>query len=350
MTRAWIVVAAVAAAFGVHACASDAAPERVAQRRSAILAGRPSGEGENAAVLIETRAESNTIFRCSGHVVAPRLVLTVRHCLLRERAETFHCQPDGSPTDLGADQSLEPPERITIHVGEHRSALRPVRVSQVLTTLEVSICRSDIAFLVLAEDALAARTPLHRAPVRIGDRISVTGWGYTGDDQSDLPAERSTLDALRVSDVGPGFIPAGTFSITGSSLCLGDSGAAALSNGAVVGTYSRMTADRCALADAQHVLTGIANEQRLIQRAFDAIGERPSFDDDPVGGDAGSTCDEDAAPCADRGSAASGCGLAHGRPERAWISLAALVVLSRRRRRRRAHMHFRKEPEAWSVA
>jgi hypothetical protein len=302
--------AALAVALLSCTARSDEVPGRV---RGALLGGRPSGEDENAAVLIETIGETDSQL-CSGRLVAPRLVLTVRHCLLKGRSLNLACNADGSPRDVGTagDQSLEPPERMTVLVGSDRSALRRVAVREALSVLEVGICKSDIAFLVLVEDALDTHALFRREAVRIGDEISVTGWGYTADGQTDLPSRRSTLDALRVEDVGPGFIPAGTFATRGSSLCYGDSGAVALLGGSVVGVYSRLEGTLCSLPDTRNVLTATATQADLVLRAFRAVGEEPRYEGEgpPEGPCAG---------CADAGSQPSseggGCSASRRRVE-----------------------------------
>ncbi len=151
-----------------------------------------------------------------------------------------------------------------------------MKVEKVLATTALSTCKADIAFLVLAEAALDVHTPIRLVPVRTGDTFSVTGWGRTSDGSSALPARRSTLDGLRVKDIGPGFIPIGAFASLGGSLCFGDSGAAALIDGALAGIYSRISGN-CEAQASTNVFSGIASERDLVDRAFTAIGEKPVY-------------------------------------------------------------------------
>ena len=138
---------------------SDKPDEPVAQSRSAILAGRPSGDDENANVYIETVGDDAAL-RCTGRIVAPGLVVSTRHCFVKRKSTGVLCTADGAPIDLSdtTDLSPEPPERITVYVGSNKGGLRAVAVREVVTVLEVTICRSDMAFLVLVEPGLDVRT------------------------------------------------------------------------------------------------------------------------------------------------------------------------------------------------
>jgi hypothetical protein len=265
-------------------CASPEHEERTSVVRTAILGGRPSGDDENAAVYIET-VGSGAPLRCSGLMVAPGLAMTARHCLLKRRSENVLCNADGTPVDVTevVDLTPEPPEAVTVFIGANKSALRSVAVRQVLVDLDFTICRADLAFVVLAEAGLDARIPLRRAPVRVGENIRVTGWGYTSDARDALPLDRSTLDAARVIDIGPGLIPVGMFSIGGNTTCLGDSGAGALIDGAAVGVYSTIqpSPDHCTSPDSKNLFQGVAAQSDLVARAFAAIGETPLYVDAP---------------------------------------------------------------------
>lgn len=268
--------------------------------RAALLGGRPSGDDENAAVYIETAGEEGTL-RCSGYAVSPRLVLSARHCFLTRKSSGVRCDADGTPIDLESVTDLEPPERVTVYVGANRAALQEVKVTAILTDLALTLCSSDLAFLVLATPAVPARTPLRRAPVRIGEAITVSGWGATGDDPGDaVPSSRSTLEGVPVHETGPGLIPAGTFAVGGNTVCFGDSGAVARIDGAAVGTYSRIDGANptCSLEYTRNVFQGVASQSQLVERAFAAVGEAPWYADDPAP-DAGPTESEGgAAVCA----------------------------------------------------
>ncbi len=327
----------VGLAATLASCSFAGPDEPIAQTRAAILAGRPSGDDENANVFIETVGDDAAL-RCSGRIVAPGLVVSTRHCFLKRKSTSVLCTADGAPVDLSdtTDLSPEPPERITVYVGSNKAALRAVAVREVITVLEVTICRSDMAFLVLAEPGLDVRAPLRRPPVKVAEKLAVSGWGYTSDDATSLPNIRYTREQIPVSEVGPGFIPAGTLAIGGNTLCYGDSGAAALIDGAIVGTYSRLDGSTdCSLEQTRNIFAGIWAEEQLVKSAYAAIGEVPWY--------AGEQPPWLAGPSADAGVASAGepasCSAArrvHGAQNRSssWGSAALLVCWLLRRRKR----------------
>jgi hypothetical protein len=368
----------------VASCSSAVPDERdepVARTRSAIFAGRPSGDDENANVYIETVGDGGEALRCSGRIVAPGLVVSTRHCFLKRKSSGVSCSSDGAPVGIpdANDLSPEPPERITVYIGSSKALLRAVAVREVISLHEATICRSDMAFLTLAEPGLDLRTPIRRGPVEIGEELSVSGWGYTSDDATALPDIRYTREQIRVSEVGPAFIPAGTFAIGGNTICYGDSGAAALIDGAVVGVYSRLDGSTsCSLEQARNIFTGIWAEEQLVSLAYAAIGEEPWYAGErpPWLAGTGASCAKDAecwsaicegasntcrAPCGDAGLACpigqrcdeaegtcissgsgpaveSSCSVAHGvRGARGWswgsAALLACWLLCRRRPR-----------------
>lgn len=303
-------------AVTVVSCSSADRDEPVAQTRSAILGGTPSGDDDNANVYIENVGALATQ-SCSGRIVAPGLVVSARHCFVNRTSNALLCTSDGAPIDPSdtTDLSPVPPGQITVYIGSNKAALTAVAVTQVITQLAVTLCHSDMAFLVLAEPGLDVRTPLRREPVALGEELSVTGWGYTSDDTTSLPDIRYTRDPIPVSEVGPGFIPAGTFAIAGDTVCYGDSGAAAVIDGAIAGVYSRLDGSTaCSLVQTLNIFDGIWAEEELVQSAYAAIGEEPWYA--PEG--PGALCTSDgqcqsalcdatsktcAAPCGDAGLA-----------------------------------------------
>jgi hypothetical protein len=321
---------ALAPWLALWACSgADRSEPPVGQARSAILGGRESGADENANVYVETLGDGNPL-RCSGRIIAPGLAVTARHCLLKRRSTGVLCTENGDPVDLSDTTDLrpEPAERITVYIGESRSAFRSVAVRDVLTIVDVTICRSDVAFLVLAEIGLDVRTPIRRAPVSVAEKITVTGWGYTTDGTDVLPDTRFTREGIPVTQVGPAFIPAGTFAIAGNTVCFGDSGASASIDGAIVGTYSRIDGTTaCSLEQARNIFASVAAEPRLLERAYAAIGEVPWYAGEPPPWRAARET-ERAAPAEARGCSMTAPGpdlLPH-------IPFFAVLALRRRRR------------------
>jgi hypothetical protein len=321
-------------------CALSSDPSERAGRVSLpLLGGRISGDDEDANVLIETKLANFEVTHCSGRLVTPRLLLSARHCFLKAKSRGLHCNADGSSEDLSTDVDLhpEPVEQVTVFVGARRGSQRQVQVQEIVSQLEASVCISDIVFLVLKEPVLEVRTPIRRAQVRVGEEFSVTGWGYTSEENKGkkvLPSERWTRDRTKVTEVGPGLIPPGTFASSGNSLCLGDSGSVALIDGALAGVYSRIDGAEapCSNEFTRNVLQGFTTQTQLIKAAFAAVGETPLYDDEV---DAGAPAQPDAGPApttprADDGS----CAMTRGASF--WTSplpLAFALLLARRRRR-----------------
>jgi hypothetical protein len=251
----------------------------------ALLGGRPSGDAENAAVLIHTKTETTNTY-CSGHILAPKLAVTARHCILAKAAPL--CNDDGSLRDPAnpPDMTPAPTDAIEVLVGAQKASARSIGVGRTLTPLDPNFCRADLAFLVLDESGLDVRVPIRRERVRVGEEFLVSGWGKTSDDGPAVPASRSTLEHVPISAVGPGRIAPGTFATGGNSMCFGDSGAVATIDGAVVGIYSRIDSlrDKCAVDDALNIFTAIASNQELTTRAYAAIGESPRYADDEDAG------------------------------------------------------------------
>src|SRR5687768_2550328 len=124
------------------ACAPADGEEPLARARSPILGGRPSGDDENANVLLENR-DAEFHVKCSGRFVAPGLVLTARHCVIRKKDRPFLCAADGSP--IGAPtEDLRPAlvEEVTVFVGSRQSSLRSIHVREIVTAFEVTVCRA----------------------------------------------------------------------------------------------------------------------------------------------------------------------------------------------------------------
>lgn len=299
--------------------------EDTGARQQPLLGAEPSTPEEDAAVLVraghpdEPRCDPTDSLCnvCSGRLVAPRLVLTAHHCLLRSRLTALNCAPDGTAIgDADADLSLELPGNLAVYVGHEYAALRRVNVERVVAGFIPSVCNHDLAYLVLSEPALEARTPLRRTPVRIGERFSISGWGFTLGGGEPLPDQRHTRVDLLVDEVGPGpQTPDGMFATGGASLCQGDSGSVAVIEGAVVGVYSRLSGP-CAATTTRNFLQGIATTQALTKDAFAAIGEEPTY-----------VTDDDQPPS----SAPGGCALPSSAPS--WLLLVACVGLAQRRLR-----------------
>lgn len=308
--------------------------DEIGGTRLPLVGGQPSTAADDAAVMIRAgnldavrcdAAESNCGV-CSGRLLTPRLVLTAHHCVTKNRLTSLNCAPDG--TALGdsasADLTLEQPEHLAVYVGHEVASLRKVAVSRVIAGFIPSVCDRDVAFLVLAEPALEVRTPLRRAPVRLGETFAVAGWGFTLGTGEPLPDQRQLRTDLRITEVGPGpETPVGMFATGGASLCQGDSGAVALVDGAAVGVYSRQ-AGACSAPQSRSFLQGIGATKALTQEAFAAVDEEPWYIEDDEAADAGET---DGAPArgADAPPESGGCS---STPSQHPVSVPCLTLLT----------------------
>lgn len=283
---------------------------------TAIVAGKPSGDDENANVFIVTQTDTDAALRCSGRIIAPGLVVGARHCFLTRRSVDVKCKPDGTPADINDVTGLktEPASAITVYIGSSKANQQAIGVRELIVNNDITVCRGDIAYLVLVEPGLDQRTPIRRTPPSLGETIAVSGWGFVNDtDRTELPDTRSTTTA-KVLDYGPPALPTGVFTVPGNTLCLGDSGAGALIDGKLVGTYSRIDdATTCTSEFGRNFLTAVVSDPELLNRAYAAIGEKPWFDGEekPWLAKAGAPCTADtecAGGVCETGACRSGCG------------------------------------------
>ncbi len=248
----------------------------VGQSSSPIIGGRVSGPDEDFAVFVETIRETNAAlesWRCTGTFVAASIVVTARHCVIQDSPRPFGCTKDGelvNPAEgsiLGALSS-----DVRVKVGSVATALRPVKVRKVFTTTAPSLCRDDLALLVLESPGDAPVAPIRITPARVAERVRVIGWGRTSE-VSPPASMRQVLDDIPIEDVGPGLIPARSFATRGRTTCYGDSGGGAFVGGALVGVYSRIDTGTCELPTGRNVYTQISPFRVLIEQAFSEVGE-----------------------------------------------------------------------------
>lgn len=278
------VHAALIGALFCVSCSSETAStgESFQRARSSIVGGRPSGDDEDFVAYVVSGRAGDTL-RCSATLLAPNVAMTARHCLLIERSAALNCTADGAledPTDPRAQNvDLEQPANIQVSVGVHRSA--SAAAVAVFVPVEIGLCRNDIALVVLERNLLDVHVPVRLSAVRLGEKLSVAGWGFTADGQTALPELRTGLDDVRVDEVGPGRIPAGTFAIRGGTMCFGDSGAGARIAGAVAGVYSRIEGGSCTLEQGRNVFMMTAPHRSLIDAAFARAGSKAWYEGEP---------------------------------------------------------------------
>jgi hypothetical protein len=264
----------------------------VSSARAEVVGGVPSGVEDDAVVVVWGDAGS-VLQRCTGSMVAPNLVLTARHCIANYVDQPFTCTPSGDLTpdstggQIGATLA---PDKITVRTGTGPDVVLAATGVQVFSTQTTSICRNDIA-LVLLDQALT--TPI--APLRLtagttpGELVRVVGYGASEDGGFGV---RLTHAGLTISMVGESqFRPTGdpvpprTFATDGPAACFGDSGGPALdAREAVTGILSQVSGD-CMSSTARDFYTQIAPfKDELFTPAFTAAGYLPQIEDVPDAG------------------------------------------------------------------
>jgi hypothetical protein len=306
---------------------AGAGVEPIGRTASAIIGSTPSDAGQNAVVmLVYSDPANNRRGICTAALVAPRLVLTARHCVADTDTDVS-CNADGAPDSGGGVIGNHPPGTLYVFTGTERPDLDPKpwkpagRGIEVLDDGSKNLCNHDLA-LVLLEQPVAA-TPL--AALRLdgdaerGERLLTVGWGVTS--TVDEPATRQQRSGVLVTRVGPDesepVLTPNEFGFD-ESICLGDSGGPVFSerSGAIVGVVSRGGNGTSSNKDfvstctmATNLGTKLSPFRDLITRGFDRAGATPKIEE----------------PRADE---SSGCSAAPGgQGDGAFRAISALLVL-----------------------
>ncbi len=278
----------------------------VSQTSQAIVHGEVSGADQDATLLLVLvdRASSRRLGVCTATLVAPRLVLTARHCVAKTDTDVA-CSPSGEPVLGGRVLGNRAPEDIFVFAGPTRAAFTgdaPPELdmekwqpdgqgAEILDDGATTLCDHDIAFVRLKEPILNVTPALLRLDSGIspGESLVTVGWGVTSMELE--PRKRQQRRGVTVKRVGPSDeLPILTKSevLFDESICLGDSGGPvfAQGTGAVIGVVSRggnglephpsRLSETC--EDAENVATQLAPFAPFVRRAFDRAGATPRIE------------------------------------------------------------------------
>lgn len=284
-------------------CSSSPAPgEALGRIESAVIDGKPSDASQDSVVLLVYYDPRNQGFgQCTGTLLAPRLVLTARHCVA-DTDPYAACDEKGNPLAAGAIRGNHRADAMYVFTGKNRPDFRNGEVDfagqgmKILDDGGKNLCNHDLALVVLKEPVKNAQiSPIRlEADVEKGELITAVGWGVT--DETPQPDQRQQRSGVKVLEVGPEKIP-GSAAVppnefqVGESICSGDSGGPAFAegSGAVVGVVSRggnMTqpdqSDPSATCiDGENLYTKVTPFKDLILLGYELAEAEPWFEGEP---------------------------------------------------------------------
>jgi hypothetical protein len=207
-------------------------------RETAIYGGVADHDAHSAVVMLAHESDDGWSL-CTATLVAPRVLLTAAHCVLRNSPAYISC--GGSVAERTFTSVLA--KEIEVHVGLKPKLEAPpaARGRRIFLPKLGTLCDRDVAAIVLDDDL--ELTPMTIADELPGDKEAVTAVGY-GRTERGTYGERRRREGMRVVNVGPHWddrVWLGARELeTTAGPCSGDSGGPLLSaEERVLGVVSR---------------------------------------------------------------------------------------------------------------
>lgn len=261
------------------ACSGDAPEPPPLAKTAEPIAGGVEDSDAKAHPAVVLIANGNGL--CTGSLIAPKLVLTARHCVSQNLQEGIGCDIYGSSTNgehFGPDYAASSFE---IYTGVTPNWGSPVaKGAQLFHPPGTNACNNDIALIVLST-AITTATPL---AVRldwgpqIGELTTAVGYGAINDAQvgSGKRRRRENVPVLTAGQDWNHLTGAGELAV-GQAACAGDSGGPVISPaGGVIGIASRVA--NCSDPNTSAKYVRLDYHKSLIMQAFAAAGASPKLE------------------------------------------------------------------------